>query len=259
MQKKWISGRRAAPETVSSRLLCFSHAGGGSILYAPWRGAFGPGLEVCPVLLPGREARMSEPPYRRMEALIEPLVEALAPELERPFSLFGHSMGSIVAFEFARRVAALGYPLQSLMVSGRRAPHLRSPRPPVHTLDDAGFVGAIGELGGTPAEVLRDEALFRTFLPSLRADFELNERYLPLIGPPLHCPLLAFSGDNDAQVTESELVAWREVSAGPFSHHLLQGNHFYLQGLPPPLRVLIAGHLQRSHPQAARVEAGLPV
>lgn len=248
MQKSWISGRRAAPHTVSSRLFCFSHAGGGSALYTPWRGAFGPGLEVCPVLLPGREARMSEPAYRRMEDLIDPLVQALEPEFDRPFSLFGHSMGSIVAFELARRLVALGYPLQSLMVSGRRAPHLRSPHLPVHTLDDPGFIGAIGALGGTPDEVLRDVALFRTFLPGLRADFELNECYLPLIGHPLGCRLLAFSGDKDPQVTESELLAWREVSSGGFSHQILPGNHFYLQGLPSRLRDLIARHLETSHP-----------
>lgn len=248
MQKSWISGRRAAPDTVASRLFCFSHAGGGSALYAPWRAAFGPGIEVCPVLLPGREARMSEPAYRRMEDLIDPLVAALEADLELPFSLFGHSMGSIVAFELARRLAALGYPLQSLMVSGRRAPHLRSAHAPVHTLDNDGFIDAIGALGGTPDEVLRDQGLFRTFLPSLRADFELNERYLPLIGHPLRCRLLAFSGDADAQVTESELLAWREVSAGSFSHHMLPGNHFYLQGLPLALRELIARHLHAHHP-----------
>lgn len=248
MQKNWISGRRAPADTVASRLFCFSHAGGGSALYGPWRAAFGAGLEVCPVLLPGREARMSEPPYRRMEDLIDPLVQALGPDMDRPFSLFGHSMGSIVAFELARRVTALGYPLQSLLVSGRRAPHLRSPRPAVHTLDEAGFIDAIAALGGTPDEVLRDHALFRTFLPSLRADFELNERYLPLIGHPLGCQLLAFSGDCDPQVTESELLAWREVTAGDFAHHMLPGNHFYLQGLGRPLRDLLARHLQSVHP-----------
>uniref|UniRef100_UPI003BEEC1AB thioesterase domain-containing protein n=1 Tax=Burkholderia arboris TaxID=488730 RepID=UPI003BEEC1AB len=244
MNTSWIGGRPRNADTATTRLFCFSHAGGGTALYTPWRNAFGPEVDVCPVLLPGREARMRERAYRRMEDLIDPLVDALMPYLDRPFSLFGHSMGSIVAFEVARRAAGLGRAPRSLLVSGRRAPHLRSPRAPVHGLDDAAFTDAIAELGGTPEEVLRDRGIFQTFAPSLRADFELNERYTPLIGPPLACEIVAFSGDRDPQVTEAELLAWREVTSGPFSHHLLDGNHFYLQASPAPLLARVGAHLR---------------
>lgn len=253
MKKSWIAGRRADPATVKSRLICFAHAGGGSTLFSPWRNAFGAEVEVCPVVLPGREARMGEAPCHSMEELIGPLMESLLPEMDRPFALFGHSMGSIVAFEVARRAEAAGRPLRQLLVSGRRAPHLRSRRPPVHTMENAAFLAAIGGLGGTPPQVLQDEQLFRTFMPSLRADFELNERYSPLTGRTLRCDIAAFMGRDDSEVNESELMAWREVSAGAFAHHLLAGHHFYLLDQPQRLLALVARHLRSTIGEAATV------
>ncbi|GGB95629.1 thioesterase II family protein [Pseudoduganella buxea] len=253
MKKSWIAGRRADPATVKFRLIGLAHAGGGSTLFAPWRGAFGPEVEVCPVVLPGREARMGEAPYRSMEALIGPLMEALLPELDVPFALFGHSMGSIVAFEVARRAEALGLPLRQLLVSGRRAPHLRSRRPPVHAMENDAFLAAIGSLGGTPPQVLQDEQLFRTFMPSLRADFELNERYTPLTGRTLLCDMAAFMGRDDTEVSETELMAWREVTAGRFSHSVLEGNHFYLLDQPQRLLALLGRHLKSARDDRAVV------
>jgi surfactin synthase thioesterase subunit len=243
MQTRWIAGARKPEATLKSRLFCFSHAGGGSSLFARWRSACGEEVEVCPVVLPGREARINEPRFRRMEDLIEPLVEALAPSFNLPFAMFGHSLGSVIAFEVARRATVLGHPPYVLMVSGRRAPHLRARRPAVHLLDDQAFLQAVGSLNGLPAELLNDADLMRYFLPSLRADFELNETYVPLLGGPLSCDLVAFLGYSDPEVDESELLAWREVTSGKFRHHMLDGDHFYFQPSPDNLLELVSGYL----------------
>jgi surfactin synthase thioesterase subunit len=243
MESRWIAGRRRPEATLRSRLFCFAHAGGGSALFARWRSAFGDDVEVCPIVLPGREARINEPGFRRMEDLIDPLVESLVPSFDLPFAMFGHSMGAVVAFEVARRATALGRPLHVLMVSSRRAPHLRARNPPVSRLDDRAFLEAVGRLNGTPAELLEDEQVMRNFLPGLRADFELNDTYAPLPGRRLRCDLVAFMGDCDPEVAEFELQAWREVTSGRFQHHVLGGDHFYL--LPPPgmLLDLVSGYL----------------
>jgi surfactin synthase thioesterase subunit len=239
----WIAARRSTALAPRSRLFCFPHAGGGSALFAPWLAAFGDDVEVCPVVLSGREARMNEPPARRMEDVIDLLVEGLASRFNRPFAMFGHSVGSVVAFEAARRATALGRPPYLLIVSGRRAPHLRARRPPLHRLDDRALLDAVGRLNGTPAEVLADDALMRLFLPSVRADCELNDTYVPLVGRPLGCDLVAVMGRSDPEVDESELLAWREVTSGRFRHHVLGGDHFYFRARPQPLLALVGGYL----------------
>ena len=41
-------------------------------------------------------------------------------------------------------------------------------------------------------------------------------------------PITAFGGDADPKVDESELLAWRTQTAGPFRAQLLPGGHFFL-------------------------------
>ncbi|WP_432027726.1 thioesterase II family protein [Streptomyces sp. 1222.5] len=219
------------------RLFCFAHAGGGGGFFRPWREFVLPEVEVCPVILPGRETRVAEPAHRSMEELIGPLCEGLAPYLDRPYALFGHSTGAAVAYEVARRFQ--DDPRRAprrLLVSGRRAPHLAARRPPFAGLADEDFLRVVAELGGTPQEVMRQRDLMRMFLPALRADFHLNESYRPLPGPRLRCPVSGFTGDRDPEVTPLELRLWDTVSDGPFRMRVYDGDHFYLTGLPEPLR-----------------------
>src|SRR4051812_29203532 len=90
--------------TAAPRLgmVCLPYAGGAASVFRGWQALVPPGVEVWPVQYPGRETRWKEPPLRRMEELVPTLVEALRPLQERPFVLFGHSLGALVAFELAR-------------------------------------------------------------------------------------------------------------------------------------------------------------
>src|SRR5215213_10719856 len=85
-------------------LFCFPYAGGGASVFRDWIGALGSSVEVCPVQLPGREGRFREPAFTRLAPLVDSLVESLGSHLDRPFALFGHSLGALIAFEFARRL-----------------------------------------------------------------------------------------------------------------------------------------------------------
>ena len=59
--------------------------------------------EVVAVQPPGREARIAEPPFHDLAALVREMHRQLLPELrELPFALFGHSNGALMAFELAR-------------------------------------------------------------------------------------------------------------------------------------------------------------
>lgn len=219
---RWIDDAEPRGEV---RLFCFPHAGGGGAFYRAWRKDAAPDIAVTPVVLPGRESRWSERAFVRMEQLIEPLCHAIAPYLDRPFALFGHSMGAVVAYEVARRLRES--PLL-LFVSARRAPHLPARRPPIHDLPRERFLAELARLNGTDASLLHESGLLEALLPGLRADFELNDTYAPSATTPLATPISAFVGDRDPLVNVGEMRRWGELTTGEFGLRVFEGDHFYL-------------------------------
>ena len=216
------------------RLFCFPHAGGGAAAYRPWVGKLGPEIEVVPVHLPGREARIAEPAHQSMDALAERTLDELAPSMDRPYAFFGHSMGASLAWEIARRSSPLG-----LIASARRAPHLPTQRKRLSDLPDAEFAAALGEFGGTSREVLENPELVELLLPTLRADFGVSEQFLAPPELKVQCPVVAMAGEDDPQVARDEIAAWSESTTDTFHSHHFEGGHFYLaDGNPEVLSVV---------------------
>jgi medium-chain acyl-[acyl-carrier-protein] hydrolase len=142
----------------------------------------------------------------RMDPLIEALIAALEPYLDRPFVMFGHSLGALTAFEVVRRLRSTGRPLPAhLVVSGRCAPHVRNKQPELHRAPDGEFLQAMHRLFGMPTELLNDSVLMALSMPALRADFELMEtwRYRP--EAPLEMPITAIGGCSDPTLPYSDM------------------------------------------------------
>lgn len=224
----WIV-RRAPRTSPRLRLFCFPYAGGSAQIYWTWSSVLPADIEICAIQLPGRERRFREAPFRRVEAAVDALAGTISTYLDTPFAMFGHSMGAVLAFETTRRLAAeFGRAADRLIVSGHRAPHLRSRRTPIHSLPDDSFIEKVRALNGTPAEVFDNAELVELILPMLKADFEMVETYSELAGPRLTCPLLAMGGNADADVTPAEIDAWHSATTGQFRSVVLEGGHFYI-------------------------------
>ncbi|VAW31023.1 Thioesterase in siderophore biosynthesis gene cluster, partial [hydrothermal vent metagenome] len=227
VKSPWLAYAQAN-ETAVLRLFCFPHAGGGANGYREWVAGLAPEIEVLPVQLPGREMRFLERPFDRMASLLDALLLALRPFLDKPFAFFGHSLGALVSFELARRLEQDGFMAQHLFVSGYGAPHLPVKLPPMHHLDDEQFVLALRDLGTVPTAVLQNEELLELLLPMLRADFAIYERYQYQDAPPLSCPLTILGGQDDPLVPPEMLDSWAQHSTQPRGVHLFSGGHFYL-------------------------------
>lgn len=223
----WITCPRPSPQ-ARLRLFCFPYAGGGASVFRTWSDDL-PSIEVCPVQLPGRETRLREPPFTRLEPLVEAVLQALRPYITMPFAFFGHSLGALISFELARTLARQNAPGPvRLFVSGRWAPQVQKANSSIHRLPEPEFMAELGRLSGTPAEVLQNAELMELFLPVLRADFEVNETYVYTAGEPLDCPVSAFGGLQDSVTSRDELAAWREQTSGAFVLRMFPGGHFFL-------------------------------
>jgi medium-chain acyl-[acyl-carrier-protein] hydrolase len=219
--------RNLTSETAGGiRLFCVPHAGAGALTYRRWPAFLGPGIQVTAIQLPGREERLKEPGYKSLSPLIDDLVSVLAGTLDRPYALFGHSMGSLVAYETARRIRDRCLPPPvSLFCSGLSAPHLARRGGQISRLPDDEFRHAVVQLNGFPSEVAAHDRLMETLLPGLRRDLQVCEDYVYRPAPPLDGPLSVFGGTGD-NVPRADLARWRELTTGPFRLGLIPGDHY---------------------------------
>jgi medium-chain acyl-[acyl-carrier-protein] hydrolase len=179
-----------------------------------------------------------------MAPLLENLVPAIRPCLDKPFVFFGHSMGAMIGFELVRRFRRENGPRPlHLFVSGSRAPQVPNSRPIIHHLPDAEFVDGLRRFDGTPDAVLKNDMLMELFLPILRADFTLHETYRYVPGAPLDCPISAFGGFEDEEVSRDELAAWQEQTCGVFKLSMFRGDHFFLRSAQAQLLQTISEDL----------------
>ena len=223
------------------RLFCFPYAGGGAGVFRAWQDDLPETIQVCPIQLPGRENRFREPPFARLENLVEALATALFPLFNMPFALFGHSMGALIAFELARTLRATGVVPTHLFVGAARPPHLHKTDAPIHLLEDKKFVDALRRrVNGIPEAVLRSPDLLQALLPTLRADLALCERYLYARGEPLDCPISALGGEQDQTIELQQLAGWRVHTRASFDLQRFPGNHFFIaEARTPVLRSII--------------------
>ena len=226
---RWIARPRPNPR-ARLRLFCIAHAGGGASSFRGWADALPAEVEVCPVQLPGRENRVAEPPFDRLEPLVAALCGAVRPYLDLPWALFGHSNGALIGFELARALRAQGLPgIQHLFASGRRAPDVPSGTPDSRHLPADEFLAGLADLGGISRELLQHREMVELLLPMLRADVSLYETYEFREQPPLDCPITAYGGTEDARVSREALEAWGRHATGPFRVRIFPGGHFFHQ------------------------------
>jgi medium-chain acyl-[acyl-carrier-protein] hydrolase len=225
----WIAGRKPNPQ-ARLRLFCFPHAGGAASVFRNWSDGLPADVDVCPIQLPGRGTRLMEPPFSELSLLVEALAVALLPLLDKPFALFGHSLGSLVCFELARQLRTRNQtrPVR-LFVSAGPAPQIPPRELPIHNLPEEKFFAELRRLNGTPGELLNHKEVMDIVLPSLRADFALYESYRYLSGLPLSCPISTFGGLSDQRVSHRDLEAWRDQTLASFSIRMFPGDHFYLK------------------------------
>lgn len=226
------------------RLFCFPYAGGAANNFHQWPRRLPEGVEVCAVQPPGRGARLRERPFTNLGELVAAAAPALLPYMDRPFAFFGHSMGALIGYELARKLREEGRPEpQYFIASGCRAPHIAREPGTTYDLPDAEFIDELRRLKGTPPEVLEHEELLRIVLPLVRADFTLTQTYRHSEGPRLGCPVTAVGGLEDDDVKREHLAAWGELTTGPFSLHMLPGDHFFLHTSQSMLLEIVARRL----------------
>jgi medium-chain acyl-[acyl-carrier-protein] hydrolase len=239
----WFQSDQAR-RRVEIKLFCLPYAGGTASIFLNWANRLPSNIQILPVELPGRGGRLSEPPFVSFTPLVKDLANAMLPLLDAPFAFFGHSMGSIIAFELARFLRRdYGREPYALFASGRRAPHVPATDPATYDLPQDQFLEELRRIDGTPTEVLEHAELMELLIPFVRADFRLIQTYEYTEGDPLSCPIYACCGMQDKEETRELMSKWKEQTESWFKLHMLPGDHFFLRSSESLLLELLAHDL----------------
>lgn len=215
-------------------LFCLPYAGGSAAIYRAWPGRVPSWLKLMPLHMPGRSVRHAIPPVHRWPELLDLLVEDMQPHLDRPFAIFGHSLGALVGFELAHAVRErYGWVPLWLGVSACKAPLRCEPKLNRLTCPEPEFLAEVRSLEGMPDELLDNREFMDLVLPFLRADFHLSGSYPDQLRQsrlPLACPIMALGGTADAEIADDpqNLSAWAAETTGRFLVREIPAGHFFI-------------------------------
>jgi surfactin synthase thioesterase subunit len=237
--RPWLM--RGPSEQAAGLLFCLPYSGCGASMYRRWP-RYAAGVEICPVQVPGRENRIREAHYGTFEAAAEAICQGLAPFLDRPFAVFGHCSGALLAHAVAARLIESALPTPDrLFVSSQPAPGFVADGG-FTVMSEAGLeaelVRLIRAMGGRPtADTL--ELYLSVYRPDLDAARAYRGR--ARIPEPTRITVVGWDGSG---VSQAGLAGWSRYGASTFVD--LAGGHYDFLSAPPELMQLLTSWVSSS-------------
>jgi len=223
--KPWIkrysgSGNGAA--------LVFPHAGGAALAYRSLGTALAAaGADTYVMQYPQRGDRLTHPAPDTVGALAADLFEGGDWAGLGPLRLFGHCMGAVVAFEFARVAESKGIEISALWVSASEAPSTVAAAPSL-PMAETEIIAEMVDLGGTDPQLLADDDFVELLLMAVRADYAAFNRYACDDDVRIAADIHTLGGRDDHRVSENMLRRWETHTDGAFTVSMFDGGHFYV-------------------------------
>lgn len=226
--KWWRIYRRE--QYPGSRIICLPHAGGSASFFRSWSNELPAGIELAAIQYPGHEDRLDEPLISSMDELVTGICDSISSGglLNKPYMLFGHSMGGYVAYELCREIQKRGLKEPyHVFVSASEAPGYKD-ESSWHTSSDKDLLTEIRRVFGNehPCE---NKEVADLFLPVIRNDYRLIESWEPdRNSQPLKVDFSAFYADADTEMNTVKANGWKNITSSRFETRKFTGNHFYL-------------------------------
>jgi surfactin synthase thioesterase subunit len=218
---------------MQTNLYCIPYAGGSAINYSKWRRHLPDGIRLVYLELAGRGRKIRSPLYESMSGLIDDIFpDFLAQYRDHiPYSLYGHSFGSWIAYKLYFKILGEGLNLPSaVFFSGRRPPHVASDsEPQAQNLDEAALIELAKRYGGGIDDAfLKREDIRKMFLTVFGADLKLMASYENEKGiAPLDCDVVSLYGTGDATMDQTQAEQWRLYAPDRFKLIKIEGEHLF--------------------------------
>jgi len=215
-------------DTAAGATLVFPHAGGAAIAYRALATALAAGgADAFVMQYPQRGDRLAHPAPTTVGELATELFDAGDWARVGPLRLFGHCMGAVVAFEFARVAERHGVEVGQLWVSASEAPSAVAASPSLPTAK-AEIIAEMVDLGGTDPQLLADDDFVELLLMAVRADYTAFNRYACDADVRVAADIHTLGGESDHRISADMLRGWETHTTGAFTLSLFDGGHFYV-------------------------------
>jgi surfactin synthase thioesterase subunit len=223
--------------TAKVSLICVPWACSGAAPFFSWVPMMPLDVELWAVRRRGREVRLAEPPYDDMASVVAELADDVARLPRRPYVLFGHCLGGLVAYELLQELRRRGRPDPMRLVVTGEAPATRTVRRELGDLRDE-----LVEIGLTDARITDNPRMFELLRPAMEADLRIGREYVRGDDPPLDLPVVVVMATAD-RAEEPAFRAWDRDTTGPTELAVVQGEHLYPDGAWDALAKVVIDNL----------------
>lgn len=181
------------------------------------------------VELSGRGRRVHEKLYCSFAEAVDDIYEQVKEIIcEGPYILFGHSMGSWLTYELYYRILKEQAPLPiHIFFSGNRSPFTKQELSVIN-LDDDEFIDYIITNHEATKKIFEIKKLRKLFLPILRSDYTIMEKYEPLMDrEKIKANISVLGGELDP-LLDRGFYDWKELTLGNCDYVKYDGKHFYI-------------------------------
>lgn len=238
------------------RLYCFPPAGMPPAVFLPWADLLPPTIDLYAIQLPGRGNHPSHLSITDPRHLVREIAELFLTHKPEQFALFGHSAGTLLAFETARQLRRIQGPQPSFLgLSGLPPGH--------HPLQQANILSVVFEGLNSSAELIprMDEppgtttAQQTAYYAPMIADSLLVLHHRHYDETPLDTTAAVYAGESDPLTPAEALTAWNDLLTMPPVQRRYPGGHLYLYDKGPAL----VGQLVKDISAATRNPTSAPL
>ena len=222
-----VSRKEEQKKEYKYRLFCLPYAGTGASLYAGWSDFVDKEIEICALQLPGRESRRREVLCKDCGDIVNEICESIYDKLDKPFAVFGYSMGGIIAYELSRQIYIRFNKKPVKLFMSASSTFRDRGRAKVSQMDEKELMLYLEKSGGISESILSDKRFRDEYFPVIRNDYALVEDYR-FNYKRVPCDIIAIASAEDKEVSYSDIRLLRFFT-GRFQLFDMPGNHFFIR------------------------------
>ncbi len=213
-------------------LFFIPHAGGSAMGYMNFSMFLNKQIRPLPLELAGRGKRISEKCFYDAGLCAKDLFERNYNLFkEGRYAFFGHSLGTIIAYELSKIIHDNNFPEpEHMFLSGRPAPceKVKSAFDNMSELNDDDFIAKFSAASALPEQILNNKEILNMILPVLRADISMAESYSSgCKSYKMPYDISVFYGKQDELFSEKDACTWRKCTDNNCNEYGFDGSHFY--------------------------------